>query len=308
MAFELHRPVTTSDLLDSRVELNFSNSLFRDDDDSGHLATNGVVPLNASRADQSAQQQMMSIESVVILIVIYTLTTLLALSGNAVVIVVFTVGKRSRGDLRGFLINLACADLIMSIFCMPFTFTMTMLNNWVFSRPMCPIVLYLQTVSVTASVCTNMAIGIDRFWVVMFPLKSRITKSRSKWVILSIWMISMSISAVQLAVGRSNPTEVAPGQVVWDCNEVWPEPKDIWRRSYTFFILSTTYLIPLFILAVTYGFVAWKLWQRTTPGNADEARDMQQLRSKRKNTFFVWRQLLIWMHHVIPEPAERLAY
>ena len=69
-----------------------------------------------------------------------------------------------------------------------------------------------------------------------------------------------------------------------DCNEVWPEPSNIWRRSYTFFLLTTTYLLPLVLLSLTYGSVSRKLWLRTAPGNADEARDMQQLRSKRKVT------------------------
>lgn len=67
-----------------------------------------------------------------------------------------------------------------------------------------------------------------------------------------------------------------------DCNEVWPDPGDIWRRAYAFFLLATTYLIPLFVLSLTYGSVIRKLWLHTAPGNADTARDLQQLRSKRK--------------------------
>ena len=221
-------------------------------------------------------------DSQMVLIVLYSLTTLLSVTGNILVILVFTFGRRSRSDLRGFLINLAIADLIMAIFCMPFTFTMTMLHNWIFSEPMCPIVLYMQTVSVTASVCTNMAIGIDRFWVVQYPLKSRITKSRSKFVIAVIWIISFAFSTVQLAVGRASSREVTPGVSTTDCSEIWPEPSHMWRRGYTFFLLTLTYLMPLLILSLTYGFVGWKLWQRTTPGNADQARDNQQLKSKRK--------------------------
>ena len=224
----------------------------------------------------------LALESQITLIILYTMTTLLAVIGNILVILVFTLGKRSRTDLRGFLINLAVADLIMAVFCMPFTFTMTMLSNWIFSAPMCPIVLFMQTVSVTASVCTNMAIGIDRFWVVTFPLKSRITKARSKFVITIIWIISCGLSSIQLYVGRSSTIEIAPGVTIADCNEIWPEPSFIWRRFYTFFILILTYLMPLTILSLTYGIVGTKLWQRTTPGNADEQRDMQQLKSKRK--------------------------
>ena len=219
-------------------------------------------------------------EEQTVLVILYTLTTLLAVSGNVLVILVFTFGKRSRTDLRVFLINLAFADLIMAIFCMPFTFTMTMLGNWVFSAPMCPIVLYMQTVSVTASVCTNMAIGIDRFWVVSFPLKSRITKSRSRMVIVMVWMTAFGLSSVQLVVGRIRVSDPTGKSDISMCEENWPS--ETWRRVYTFFILILTYLLPLTILSLTYGIVGTKLWQRTTPGNADHARDTHQLRSKRK--------------------------
>jgi len=74
-----------------------------------------------------------------VLVVLYTGTTTLAVVGNVLAIVVFTAGRRSRTDLRWFLVNLAAADLVMAAFCMPFTFTMTMLGHWVFSAPMCPI-------------------------------------------------------------------------------------------------------------------------------------------------------------------------
>ena len=221
-------------------------------------------------------------ESQAVLIVLYTVTGLMSISGNTVVILVFSLGKRSRSDLRGFLINLAVSDLIMAVFCLPFTFTMVMLDDWVFSAPMCPIVLYMQTVSVTASVATNMAIGIDRFWVVTFPLKSRITKSRSKVVIALIWMLAGGLSSVQLVIGRASTIPYAPGLYRTSCEEVWWEPAEVWRRGYTFFILTLTYILPLTILALTYGIVGRRLWQRTAPGNADVARDNLQLRSKRK--------------------------
>ena len=79
-----------------------------------------------------------------VLIALYTTTTLLAVTGNVTVIVVLSVGRRSRTDLRAFLLNLAVADLTMAIFCMPFTFTATMLHNWIFGAAMCTIVLFLQ--------------------------------------------------------------------------------------------------------------------------------------------------------------------
>ena len=74
-----------------------------------------------------------------------------------------------------------------------------------------------------------------------------------------------------------------------DCNEVWPEPSTVWRRSYSFFLLATTYLLPLGPLSLTYGLVSRKLWTRTAPGNADETRDSRQMQSKRKVGRSAWR-------------------
>ncbi|CAH1794824.1 unnamed protein product [Owenia fusiformis] len=215
------------------------------------------------------------------LILVYSLTSLLAVCGNLIVLIVFIKGKKSRSDLTPFLINLACSDLIMAVFCIPFTFTPTMLRNWIFPSIMCPMVLYMQTVAVTASVSTNMAIGLDRFWVVQFPLKSRaVGGKRSTYVIVIIWAIALGLSIVQLVVGRTKEYPLGNGVVLKECTEDWPN--HTYRRVYTFFILIVTYLLPLVILIVAYSIVGMNLWRRTAPGEKDSVRDRQQNKSKRK--------------------------
>ena len=96
------------------------------------------------------------------LITIYSLTIFIALTGNVLVIVVLSLGKRKKKGLTKYLLNLALADLCMTCFCMPFTFTKVMLGRWIFAPFLCPAVLFMQVVSVTASIYTNVAIGIDR--------------------------------------------------------------------------------------------------------------------------------------------------
>lgn len=212
---------------------------------------------------------------------LFTLTMLLSIVGNLFVVLVFARGRRSRTDLRPFLVNLAVADLIMAIFCMPFTFIYTMLKTWIFSKPLCPIVLFVQLCSVSGSVFTNMAIGIDRFLAVTFPLRSRLTNKRAKYVIITIWICAVALSSVQFKIAHA--VDYGPGRMV--CEEVWPSMNA--RRTYTVFIFVLTYLIPLLILSITYSIVAILLWKRITPGNRDHARDMHQLRSKRKVSVFI---------------------
>ena len=216
----------------------------------------------------------------VLLICLYASTTVLAVAGNAFAIAIFTNGSRSRtSSLRHFLISLAVADLIMAAFCMPFTFTMTILLDWVFSAFMCPVVLFLQTLSVTASVATNVAIGVDRYCAVVRPLRAHTSAPKRRLVIILVWLLSALLSSVQLFVAR---VQTAPGGGRSYCMEVWPQPQHVYRQAYTSFLLLTNYFFPFGVLALTYGNVCHRLRRRSRPGNSDAARDQLQNKSTRK--------------------------
>ena len=208
------------------------------------------------------------------LTVLYSLTTLFSITGNIFVVLVFARGRRSRTDLRPFLINLAAADLIMAMFCMPFTFADVIIGEWIFYEPLCPVVLFVQFFSVSGSVFTNTAIGIDRFLAVTFPLRSRVT-TRSKYVIVVIWLCAFGLGSVMFVVGRA--VDIGGDQM--RCVETWaPGP----RKIFTICVLILTYIVPLAILTITYTIVGIILWKRTAPGNKDHVRDMHRLRSKIK--------------------------
>lgn len=251
------------------------------------LLNNESLNVNGSEL-QPMESLVLSEGAMAALIVMYSLATVLSICGNVLVVLVFTRGRRCRTDIRPFLINLAVADLVMAIFCMPFTSTFVMMGHWIFSKPMCPIVLFFQHLSVSASVFTNMAIGTDRFLVVMYPLKSRVTTDRAKYVLLTIWLCAVALASVQFVVGRAKLVD--PSVDVLVCDEDWPGGSSQ-RSVFTMFVLVLTYIVPLSILAMAYTVVGIKLWRRTTPGNTDDARDRHQLRTKKK----VSPQLLLFL-------------
>jgi hypothetical protein len=147
-------------------------------------------------------------------------------------------------------------------------------------------VLYivLQIVSVTASVSTNTAIGLDRLRVVVMPMTSRTVTSRSRTgvIICAIWLTAVIVGAVQLAVGRVQDVAVTPNITHEVCAELWPQPETTWRRVYTLFVLCITYLLPLSALSVAYGIICTSLQRHMAPGNAHHTRDARQLKKKRK--------------------------
>ena len=117
---------------------------------------------NGSHFDYDYPPLELPVASQVTLIMLYTLTALASLVGNAMVIFVLCCVRRNHSNLSRYLVNLAVADLTMVIFCIPFTFTETMLGHWIFGRTMCPLAQFMQVLSVGVSIFTNTAIGIDR--------------------------------------------------------------------------------------------------------------------------------------------------
>ena len=218
--------------------------------------------------------------SKVILIILYTLTTAAAVFGNSLAIMVFARGKRSNTDLRPFLINLAAADLIMAIFCIPFTFAYQISGHWMFSEVMCPIVQCCQVISVAASVSTNTAIGIDRLVAVKFPFRKRVTSSYTRLVILGIWVFAGSLGVVPLVMGR---TREVHGRL--QCEEQWSSQQ--YELAYGFFVMIATYFLPVTILSATYSIIGRHLWRHRVPGNADDQRDAMQFKAKRKVKHFI---------------------
>uniref|UniRef100_T1J7X3 G-protein coupled receptors family 1 profile domain-containing protein n=1 Tax=Strigamia maritima TaxID=126957 RepID=T1J7X3_STRMM len=246
----------------------------------------------------------------VFLISLYTLTTALALLGNTTVIVVLVTGKRSQRSLRIFLINLAATDVTLAAFSIPFTYTTFMLGKWIFALGFCPVVHFVQHMSVTSSVYTLTAIGLDsiylhinylfnffsiyfglicshRYYAIMSPLHSRWTKTRGAlFQVVLIWTLSGAVSSPQLIVSRATRFEW-DGEDHYECSEQWSEDAVIdgtVSRVYMALVFVVTFLLPLLGLIFTYASIALALWRRSSPGNANSARDRIQLHAKIKSS------------------------
>lgn len=190
-------------------------------------------------------------------IFIFSLTALISVIGNVLVILVFQVRfteqKQCQTSLKPYLVNLAVADLIMAIFCMPFTY-IDAISFWVFPNAMCPVVVFLQVMSVSGNVFTNVAIGINRFRAIVFPFKPLFKRRVCCRIIAIIWILSFLMSSAQLFVSRAIDRN---GTV--HCQELWPTPSA--ARTYTLIIFTCIYAFPLLLLVITYTTITVTLWK-----------------------------------------------
>lgn len=100
-----------------------------------------------------------------------------ALLGNGTVCYIVQSTPRMRTVTNYFISNLAVGDILMSLFCVPSSFiSIFILGYWPFGTALCHLVNYSQAVSVLVSAYTLVAISVDRYIAIMWPLKPRITK------------------------------------------------------------------------------------------------------------------------------------
>ena len=75
---------------------------------------------------------------------LYFIIFLLSVVGNTLVITTLVQNKRMRTVTNVFLLNLSISDLLLAVFCMPFTLIPTLLKNFIFGKTMCILIRYLQ--------------------------------------------------------------------------------------------------------------------------------------------------------------------
>ncbi|KAJ8733360.1 hypothetical protein PYW08_001658 [Mythimna loreyi] len=214
--------------------------------------------------------------------VMYIAVFVVALVGNGLVCSVVHTTPRMKTVTNYFIVNLAVGDILMTLFCVPFSFvSILLLQYWPFGAFMCKAVNFSQAVSVLVSAYTLLAISIDRYIIIMHPLKPRLGKTAAKLVVLAVWSGAI-ITAVPLPIVSTlqRPSLWHQACEVDICGEEWSSPEK--SRDYTFALLVLQFVLPLSALVCTYARIAHTVWGGRPPGEAQDARDTRMQHCKRK--------------------------
>ncbi|XP_024940721.1 cholecystokinin receptor type A-like isoform X2 [Cephus cinctus] len=192
-----------------------------------------------------------------LIVPLYATIFLLAVVGNCLVLVTLARNKRMRTVTNVYLLNLAVSDLLLGVFCMPFTLLGQMLKNFVFGTTMCKLIPYFQAVSVSVGVWTLVAISLERYFAICRPLKSRRwqTQFHAYKMIAVVWAGSLTWNAPILAVSRLKAIRGGRHK----CREEWPSIGS--ERAYNLFLDGMLLLIPLVIMSLAYSLIVTKLWR-----------------------------------------------
>ena len=212
----------------------------------------------------------------------YITIMILSIIGNGIVCYLVQSATRMRSVTNFFIVNLSVGDMLMTLLCIPFSFmSVLVLRYWPFGDIVCRIVSYWQAISVFVSAYTLVAISIDRYMAIMWPLRPRMSKSHAKIIIALVWIIAF-LTALPILIVSSvvQPDEWFVKCERYICEEVWA--KEEHRFYYTMVLMILQYAVPFFVLVYTYARIAVVVWGKKTPGEAENTRDQRMAKSKRK--------------------------
>ncbi|XP_038120986.1 neuropeptide SIFamide receptor [Culex quinquefasciatus] len=213
--------------------------------------------------------------------VAYFVVFIVGLIGNSFVIAVVFRAPRMRTVTNFFIVNLALADVLVIVFCLPATLMSNIFVPWMLGWLMCKTVPYIQGVSVAASVYSLIAVSLDRFLAIWWPLKLQITKRRARFMIVCIWIIALSSTIPWALFFQLVPISPQAPEIQL-CLEVWPPGTD----GKLYFLLANLvacYLLPMTLITICYILIWIKVWRRSIPGDSKDAQmDRMQQKSKIK--------------------------
>ena len=128
----------------------------------------------------------------------YVFLMLFSILGNSSLIVIVTKNQRLQTITNYLIVNMAVADILITLLAVPRQITEILLapRRWLvggfLGLALCKVLSFLQDVSTAVSILSLLAIAVDRYRGIVFPLRKQIAKTKLfKCIIPSIWIASM---------------------------------------------------------------------------------------------------------------------
>ncbi|XP_069124062.1 neuropeptide SIFamide receptor-like [Argopecten irradians] len=203
---------------------------------------------------------------VAILSLMFGMIFVLSLVGNCLVIAVVFRNKGMRNTTNYFIVNLATADILVAIFCVPMTLLDNIYTGWPFGPVLCKTTPFIQHVSVCASVNTLAVIAVDRYMAICNTWRRKLfTTFTSRVALFMIWAVA---AVVQLPVFIYHEEFVGdPPYTIKMCGTHWPT-YDLQRGYFVIALFLFCYALPLVLILVCYMMITIRVWNRHVPGHS----------------------------------------
>ncbi|CAF0885551.1 unnamed protein product [Adineta steineri] len=135
---------------------------------------------------------------IILLSFAYGIISLLAVIGNSSIIYIVIRNRRMHSVTNYFICNLALSDCLVACFAVPFQFQAAALQKWILPHFLCKLAPFVQILSVDVSIYTLVAVSLDRYHVMLHPLKPKLSTKSAFLIFIVIWLIAFGSSTPSL--------------------------------------------------------------------------------------------------------------
>ncbi|MBN3316940.1 NPY5R protein, partial [Atractosteus spatula] len=221
------------------------------------------------------------------LIGLYTFISILGLLGNILILTALTRKWKEKTIINFLVGNLAFSDILVVLFCAPFTLTCVLLDHWVFGEVMCHIVPFLQCVSVMVSTLVLMSIAIVRYHMISHPLSRHLSLNAGYILLGIIWTLALSICSplpvFHKTVDLSETFHLESLKNKSLCIESWPSGG--YRTAFTISLLFVQYILPVVCLTVSHASVCRRVSSKLHK-MLTISKSISRMKKRSKSVFF----------------------
>ncbi|XP_071532207.1 galanin receptor 2a-like isoform X1 [Panulirus ornatus] len=193
----------------------------------------------------------------------YLLTLIFGIMGNVAVIALMAGDRKSRNTTNMFLVSLSLADLLMLLLCVPLEIVYFFVVLWDSGGTVCKIANYFMMLSFTSSVLNLTAVSLERFIVIVFPMRSRslCTMSNCRRSVLFVWVASLLLACPIIKVKDIDEVIFTdPSRTVWVTAYYCKQMESLVFLTYQLLVL---FVVPALLMIVFYTAVIRELWRST---------------------------------------------
>ncbi|XP_024085109.1 octopamine receptor beta-3R-like isoform X3 [Cimex lectularius] len=131
------------------------------------------------------------------------LIIVMAVLGNALVIISVVRHRKLRIITNYYVVSLALADLLVALCAMTFNASVELTGHWVFGPVMCDVWNSLDVYFSTASILHLCCISVDRYYAIVRPLQYPITMTHRtvSFMLANVWVLPALISFTPIFLG-----------------------------------------------------------------------------------------------------------
>ncbi|CAG2175452.1 unnamed protein product, partial [Oppiella nova] len=220
----------------------------------------------------------------VLIISFYSLIVVVSLCGNLLVCKIAFTKRKMRTTTNILIASLACSDIVMTAFNIPFNIARLLLSDWPFGSILCILVPLIQTSCVYVSTFTMTFISLHRWRTISKrSLFRKFSPIRLFVIIAVIWALAIIVS-LPLAIFNRIQEVTFQSKTVIRCRSQYPNFGFNYRLFSSVEVLFTQYVVPLTITCIMYVKIGLVVVQQgKLAGMSNDDRKRRQIEAKRRD-------------------------